>query len=303
VRQALSRARPRWRGTSLSIRNPVQELIMNTATVQQPRTSEDVFKDHAVVVKDRWLAQRRALLAREKELTRRGDQIASERRALPWLHVAENYVFDSPEGPRALADLFQGRRQLLVQHFMLGPGWEAGCRSCSFMADHIDGIQIHLEQRDMSFVAVSRAPIEEIERFRQRMGWKFDWVSSHRNGFNHDFAVSFTPEELAQEEVFYNFGMTTFKHDELPGLSVFYKDDAGTVFHTYSAYGRGVEAMMGAYRLIDLLPKGRDEAAPNSGMSWVRHHDRYDTAPKPAAAAHEGCCSAAAAAAAAAAKA
>ncbi|MFD0882704.1 DUF899 domain-containing protein [Variovorax dokdonensis] len=248
------------------------------------------MQDHAVVVKDRWLIQRKALLAREKELTRLSDEIARERRALPWLHVDKHYVFDTPDGPRALADLFEGRRQLLVQHFMLGPGWQEGCRSCSFMADHVDGIEVHLQQRDMSFVAISRAPIAEIEQFRRRMGWKFKWASSHRNDFNQDFDVSFTPEQMARGEIYYNFHMTDFMHDELPGLSVFYKDDVGTIFHTYSAYGRGVEAMMGAYRLLDLLPKGRDEEQLSYGMAWVRHHDRYDAAPKAA-----GCCAGSAA--------
>jgi len=264
---------------------------MNEALAEQARTDDPVRSSHAVVVRDRWLAQRKALRAREKELTRLGDQVARERRALPWLHVDKAYVFDAADGARTLGDLFQGRRQLLVQHFMLGPGWEAGCPSCSFMADHVDGIERHLQQRDMSFAAISRAPIDEIERFRRRMGWRFAWVSSNRNDFNQDFDVSFTPEQLAREEVFYNFGMTTFKSDELPGLSVFYKDDAGTIFHTYSTYGRGVEAMMGAYRLLDLLPKGRDEDRLSHGMAWVRHHDRYETAaPAPAAG---GCCAAA----------
>jgi predicted dithiol-disulfide oxidoreductase (DUF899 family) len=232
--------------------------------------------NHSVVSRDQWLAQRRALLAREKELTRLRDQIARERRALPWVHVEKNYVFDAPEGRRTLAELFEGRRQLLVQHFMFGPGWEQGCPSCSFMADHTDGMNVHLAHRDVTLLAVSRAPLAEIERFRRRMGWQFRWVSSHGSDFNHDFGVSFTPEEMAKGEVDYNYGMRPFPSEEAPGISVFYKDDAREVFHTYSTYGRGVEVMMGAYNLLDLTPKGRDERDVPYKMEWVRHHDRYD---------------------------
>lgn len=168
-----------------------------------------------------------------------------------------------------------GREQLLVQHFMLGPGWEQGCPSCSFMADHTDGMNVHLAHRDVTFVAVSRAPLAEIERFRQRMGWRFKWVSSHGGDFNYDFHVSFTPEEVAKGEVHYNYGKWPFPHEELPGISVFYGDDAGEIFHTYATYGRGVEVMMGAYNLLDLTPKGRDEDHLSFTMEWVRHHDRY----------------------------
>ncbi len=235
--------------------------------------------NHPVVSRDQWVAERKALLAREKELTRLRDQIARERRALPWVRVEKNYVFDTPEGPRTLADLFEGRRQLLVQHFMFGPGWEQGCKSCSFMADHNDGANMHLAQRDITLLAVSRAPLADIERFRQRMGWQFNWVSSYGNDFNYDFGVSFTPEEMARGEVYYNYAMQSFPSEEAPGISVFYKDDAGEIFHTYSTYGRGVEVMMGAYNLMDLTPKGRDEDKLSSTMEWVRHHDRYEPAP------------------------
>jgi predicted dithiol-disulfide oxidoreductase (DUF899 family) len=234
--------------------------------------------NHPVVSRDRWLVERKALLAREKELTRLSDQIARERRALPWVRVERNYVFDTLEGPRTLADLFEGRRQLLVQHFMFAPGWEQGCKSCSYMADHNDGANVHLAQRDVTLLVVSRAPLADIERFRQRMGWKFKWVSSHGSDFNHDFGVSFTPEERAKGEVYYNYGMWP-PQEEYPGISVFYKDDAGDVFHTYSRYGRGVEVMMGAYSLLDLTPKGRDEDNLGFTMEWVRHHDRYEPAP------------------------
>jgi len=236
-------------------------------------------QNHPVVSKDRWVAERKALLAREKELTHLQDQIAEERRALPWERVDKNYVFDTAEGRRSLADLFEGRRQLMVQHFMLGPGWEQGCPSCSFMADHVDGMNVHLAHRDISFVAVSRAPLAEIERFRQRMGWQFKWVSSNANDFNFDFAVSFKAEEMARGEVFYNYGPVPVRGEEAPGVSVFYKNDAGEVFHTYSTFGRGVEVMMGTYDMLDLTPKGRDEREVDYKMEWVRHHDRYEPQP------------------------
>ncbi|MDB5776777.1 MAG: hypothetical protein JWP38_2910 [Herbaspirillum sp.] len=235
--------------------------------------------NHPVVSSDRWVSERKALLAREKELTRLHDQIARERRALPWERVEKGYVFDTPEGRRTLSDLFGGRRQLLVQHFMFGPGWEQGCPSCSFMADHTDGMNVHLAHRDITLVAISRAPLTDIERFRRRMGWQFSWASSNDSDFNHDFGVSFTPEELAKGEVCYNYGMRSFPVGEAPGISVFYQDDAGEVFHTYSTYGRGLEVMMGAYQLMDLTPKGRDENDVPYKMAWVRHHDSYEPAP------------------------
>jgi len=184
-----------------------------------------------VVSREQWVAERKALLAREKELTRLSDQIARERRALPWVRIDKDYVFDAPEGRRKLADLFDGRRQLLVQHFMLAPGWEQGCKSCSYMADHNDAANVHLAQRDVTLLAISRAPLAEIERFRRRMGWKFRWVSSFGSDFNHDFHVSFAEQE-AQGQVYYNYDMQPFESDELPGISVFYRDDAGQVFHT-----------------------------------------------------------------------
>jgi predicted dithiol-disulfide oxidoreductase (DUF899 family) len=232
--------------------------------------------NHPVVSRDRWIAERKALLAHERELTHLRDQIARERRALPWVRVEKSYVFDSTDGPRTLAELFEGRHQLLVQHFMLGPGWEQGCPSCSFMADHADGMTVHLANRDTTFVAISRAPLAEIQRFHRRMGWKFKWVSSNQNDFNFDFGVSFTPEEKVKNEVSYNYGRQPFESDEMPGISVFYKDDTGMVFHTYSTYRRGVEVMMGTYHLLDLTPKGRDERDVPYKMEWVRHHDRYE---------------------------
>ncbi|HEY0857388.1 MAG TPA: thioredoxin family protein [Albitalea sp.] len=246
---------------------------------------------HPVVSKDRWIAERKTLLAREKELTRLRDRIARERRALPWVRIEKNYVFDAPEGRRTLAELFEGRRQLVVQHFMFAPGWEQGCKSCSFMADHIDGANVHLAQRDLTLLVVSRAPLADIQRFRERMGWRFKWVSSHGSDFNRDFDVSFTPQEIARGEVYYNYGMRPFGAEEAPGISVFAKDGAGDVFHTYSTYGRGVELMMGAYSLLDLAPKGRDEDGLAHTMEWVRHHDRYEPA-APAKAAVGSCCEA-----------
>lgn len=241
--------------------------IANVSTVNRP-----------VVSRDQWVAARKRLLAREKELTRLSDQIARERRALPWVRLEKNYVFDAPEGRRTLADLFEGRRQLLVQHFMFGPGWEQGCKSCSYMADHNDGATAHLAQRDVTLLVVSRAPLAEIERFRKRMGWQFKWVSSEGTDFNRDFGVTFTPEEIAEGEADYNFGGSP-PGEEMPGVSVFYQDDAGQVFHTYSRYGRGVEVMMHTYNLLDLTPKGRDEDNLRFTMEWVRHHDRYEPAP------------------------
>ncbi|NDZ15142.1 DUF899 domain-containing protein [Variovorax sp. WS11] len=245
--------------------------------------------NHPVVSKAQWIAQRKTLLAREKELTRLRDQIARERRALPWERVEADYVFEAPEGRRTLAELFGDRRQLLVQHFMLAPGWEQGCPSCSFMADHADGMNVHLAYRDVSFVAMSRAPLAEIERFRRRMGWQFKWVSSHGTDFNHDFGVSFTPEEVARGKLHYNYGEWPMASEEWPGISVFYKDDAGEIFHTYSTYGRGVEVMMGTYNMLDLTPKGRDEGDGPYKMDWVRHHDRYEPEPAAKPAAHSCC--------------
>jgi predicted dithiol-disulfide oxidoreductase (DUF899 family) len=239
---------------------------------------------HAIASRDTWLEARRDLLAAEKDLTRRADEVARLRRALPWVRVEKAYVFEGPDGPLTLGDLFGGRSQLIVQQFMLAPGWEAGCKSCSYMADHTDGMTIHLAHRDTAMVAISRAPLAEIERFRKRMGWKFPWVSSHGNDFNYDYGVSFTPEQVANRELKYNFGKPAFR-DELPGVSVFARDEKGNVFHTYSTYGRGVEVMMGTYRMLDLTPKGRDEGGGN--MAWVRYHDSYEPQKAKAAA----CCS------------
>jgi len=250
-------------------------------------TTANATMNHPIVSRQQWLADRLKLMAREKELTRLGDEIARERRALPWVRIDKSYTFDTATGRQSLADLFDGRQQLLVQHFMLAPGWEQGCKSCSYMADHTDATLVHLAQRGVTFVAVSRAPLGEIERFRQRMGWKFPWVSSNGTDFNQDFHVSFTADELANGKADYNFGSKP-PGEEMPGVSAFWKDDSGAVFHTYSTYGRGVEVMMHTYRLLDLTPKGRGEDGLRFTMDWVRHHDRYE--PAPATKASSACC-------------
>jgi predicted dithiol-disulfide oxidoreductase (DUF899 family) len=229
-----------------------------------------------IVFHDEWLAARKRLLIKEKELTRLRDQLAAERRGLPWVKVEKPYVFDGPDGKQTLADLFGGRSQLIIKHFMLGPGWSEGCVGCSFELDHIDGILVHLEHRDVSYVAVSLASLPQIEAFKQRMGWRIKWVSSSGSDFNYDFHVSFRPDEITKGEGYYNYEMRKIGIDELSGRSVFYKDVNGDIFHTYSSYGRGGEDMLGTYRLLDLVPKGRDETGPNGNLSdWVRHHDRY----------------------------
>lgn len=247
---------------------------------------------HMTVSREKWLDARRDLLAAEKDLTRQSDDVARLRRQLPWVLVEKGYVFEGTEGRQTLADLFDGRSQLLVQHFMLGPGWTQGCPSCSFMAGHADGMTVHLAHRDVTFVAISRAPPNEIERFRRRMGWQFKWVSSHGTDFNYDFGVSFTPEEVAKGELEYNYGKWPLTGEEWPGISVFCKNDSGAVFHTYSTYGRGVEVMIGAYRMLDLMPKGRDERDVVHKMEWVRHHDSYEpSSPEKAASETGSCCS------------
>ena len=228
-----------------------------------------------IVSRDEWTAERRELLKREKELTRLRDEVSAKRRELPWVQIEKEYVFQGPRGDVTLADLFDGRSQLIVYHFMFGPGWEQGCPSCSFIADHMDGSWIHLTHRDVTLVAVSRAPLPQIEAFRKRMGWKFPWVSSNANDFNYDYHVSFTKEEMAKGEMIYNFEKTRFGSEEAPGASIFYKDSDGRIYHTYSTYSRGLDPLIGAYHYLDLVPKGRDEAGLPHGMAWVRHHDRY----------------------------
>jgi predicted dithiol-disulfide oxidoreductase (DUF899 family) len=228
-----------------------------------------------VVSHEEWLAARKAHLAKEKEFTRQRDALSKARRGLPWEKVEKEYVFEGPAGKLTLGDLFDGRGQLLIYHFMLGPGWAEGCKSCSYIADHFDGMAIHLANRDVTLMVVSHAPIAEIEAFKKRMGWRFRWVSSFGSDFNFDYHVSFTPEELAAELQEYNYGMVKFPSQEAPGLSVFAKDAAGEVFHTYSTYARGLDILVGAYNYLDLVPKGRDEEGLAHTMAWVRHHDKY----------------------------
>jgi len=232
---------------------------------------------HRIVTRDEWLAEHRQHLVKEKELTRQRDRLSADRRALPWVEVDKTYVFDGPHGRETLAGLFDGRSQLIVQHFMFGPGWAEGCTGCSFMADHVDGARVHFENHDVTFVAVSRAPLAELEAYRKRMGWHFKWVSSFGSDFNYDYHVSFTKEDEATGKVLYNYEMQDYGIDELPGISVFYKDEAGRIFHTFSAFGRGGEPLIGAYNFLDYMPKGRNETGPNFNlMDWVRRHDQYE---------------------------
>lgn len=257
---------------------------MSTATLQHPK----------IVSPEKWLAARKELLAKEKELTHLHDELNKRRRELPWQKVEKHYVFDGPNGKETLADLFDGRSQLAVYHFMFGPDWKEGCPSCSLAADHFDRSIVHLGQRDVTMIAVSRASLPQIEEFKKRMGWQFKWVSSLANDFNYDFHVSFK-KDLPATEKYYNFATSNFPREEAPGLSVFYKDETGKIFHTYSTYGRGLEGLLGQYTILDLVPKGRDEdcMAPHP-MAWVRHHDRYPeralTAAADAKRAQVGCC-------------
>jgi predicted dithiol-disulfide oxidoreductase (DUF899 family) len=251
---------------------------------------------HEIVSPETWLQARRDLLTKEKELTRLRDELSRRRRELPWEKVEKHYVFEGPKGPETLADLFGGRSQLIVYHFMFGPEWPEGCPSCSMVADHLDASLVHLAQRDVTLIAVSRARRDQIEAFQRRMGWRFKWVSAHGNDFNRDYHVSFTSDEMAQGKVPYNFGLNAFPSEEAPGVSVFSKDESGEVFHTYSTYARGVEELLGVYGLLDFTPKGRDEAGLPFPMAWVRHHDRYEGSVQPTKAAEApaaACCSAA----------
>ena len=235
---------------------------------------------HAVVSREEWLKARKAHLAREKEFTKLRDRLTAERRALPWVKVEKNYVFDTPQGKKTLSELFDGRSQLIVYHFMFSPDWEAGCTGCSFLSDHIDGANQHLRQHDVTYVAASRAPLEKLLAYKKRMGWKFPWVSSQGSDFNYDYHVSFTKDQVAKGKAFYNFEETDIgKMEDLHGTSVFIKDKDGAIYHTYSAYARGDERSLGTYMWLDITPNGRNET---STMSWVKRHDEYDSAPKAA---------------------
>jgi len=236
--------------------------------------------DHLVVSREQWLQARRKLLAREKEETRLRDAVNAERLALPWVRVDKHYRFHTPAGEKSLAELFAGRSQLIVYHFMLAPDWEAGCPGCSFLCDHVDGALPHLEHHDVSWTAVSRAPLDKIESYRRRMGWRFPWASSHGSDFNYDYHVSWTREQLASGRIAYNFAEEGIEvrddGTESPGMSAFFKDADGTIFHTYSAYARGIEDWIGTLMILDRAPKGRNE---DHTMSFVRRHDEYDDAP------------------------
>lgn len=235
--------------------------------------------DHPVVSREEWLVARRALLEREKQETHLRDAVNAERLALPWVRVQKSYRFETAAGIQTLEELFAGRSQLIVYHFMLGPEWEAGCPGCSFLADHLDGTLPHLNHHDVTLVAVSRAPLTKIQAYQRRMGWRFPWVSSHGSDFNYDFHVSFTPEQMAAAALEYNFTQTPTEHgfEELPGLSAFYRDEGGEIFHTYSAYARGPEPLIGTLMILDRAPKGRNEKGT---MDFVRRHDEYEAAPQ-----------------------
>jgi predicted dithiol-disulfide oxidoreductase (DUF899 family) len=232
--------------------------------------------EHRIVSRDQWLLERTALLAREKEMTRLRDEMSEARRSLPWVKLDKSYAFDTPSGKKSLSDLFEGRSQLIVKHFMLAPGQRDGCVGCSFESDHAEAALVHLQNHDVSYVAVARAPLAEIEAFKTRMGWSFPWVSSFGSDFNYDFNVSFTPAQITDGSAVYNYRAGPLPLEDLSGLSVFCKAEDGAIYHTYSTFGRGAEERLGTYMLLDLTPNGRNENGPNHSLAdWVRHHDRY----------------------------
>lgn len=236
---------------------------------------------HRTVSRQEWIIARQALLAREKELTRFRDELSRLRRELPWVKIDKPYVFEGETGRVGLADLFDGRSQLIVQHFMFGPGWAEGCVGCSFGADHVDGARQHLENHDVSFAAISRATYPEIAAYKKRMGWGFNWVSAHDGDFNYDFNVSFRPQDIVDGKVLYNYAPSKFESEEMPGMSAFFRNDAGEIFHTYSTYGRGDEMTVTTYMYLDIAPLGRNETGPHFNLlDWVRRHDQYDKAAK-----------------------
>jgi predicted dithiol-disulfide oxidoreductase (DUF899 family) len=238
---------------------------------------EERAMQHQTVSRDEWLAARKELLRKEKEFTRLRDELSAQRRALPWVRIEKSYVFDGPNGKETLADLFAGRSQLVIKHFMFGPDWTEGCVGCSFELDHTIGALVHIGHHDVSYAVVSRAPLAKIEPFRKRMGWDVKWVSSYGSDFNFDFQVSFTPDQIANGTAVYNYQEGARVIDEMSGRSVFYKDEAGQIFHTYSSFARGGELFLGSYAFLDVTPKGRDETVNGNLTDWVRHHDRYDS--------------------------
>jgi predicted dithiol-disulfide oxidoreductase (DUF899 family) len=232
--------------------------------------------NHQIVSKNEWIEARKVLLKKEKEFTALRDQLSQQRRDLPWVAVDKEYVFDGPNGKQTLSELFDGRSQLIVYHFMYDPNWDAGCPSCSFWADNFNNIIVHLNQRDVTMIAISKAPYNKIAAYKKRLGWEFKWVSSFDTDFNFDYFVSFTPEELAKKEASYNFISQDPRISEREGVSVFYKDSSGKIFHTYSAYERGIDILNNTYNYLDLVPKGRDEDGYDFPMAWVRRHDEYN---------------------------
>lgn len=251
--------------------------------IPKPPTDSEL-NAHRVVSSEEWLAARRELLEAEKEVTRMNDRLSAKRRALPWVKIEKEYRFDTPDGKRSLSELFEGRSQLIVYHFMFGPGWEEGCDGCSFLSDHFDGANLHLPHHDVTLLAVSRAPLNELLSYKKRMGWKFSWISSHESDFNYDFQASTSKEDLKSGKTRYNFETidTGEAGEEHHGISVFYKNSKDEIFHTYSCYARGVDILCGTHNFLDLTPKGRNE---HGTMDWVRRHDQYDDAAPP-----KSCC-------------
>ncbi len=252
-------------------------LISMSVEEQKERNENEeknVMNNHEIVTQSEWMEARKDLLTKEKEFTLLRDQLIQKRRDLPWVQVDKEYVFDGPTGKQTLSELFDGRSQLIVYHFMFDPSWDAGCPSCSFWADNFNGIGIHLNQRDVTMIAVSRAPYSKLAAYQKRMGWDFKWVSSYDNDFNFDYHVSFTPEELVKKEAYYNYNMQDLNFSEWPGVSIFFKN-SGNVFHTYSTYARGIDMLNAAYHYLDLVPKGRDEGDHDFPQFWVRRHDEY----------------------------
>ena len=241
------------------------------------------MEPHKIVSQTEWMEARKALLAEERAFTHARDALVARRQALPWVRVDKTYTFDTPQGKRTLTELFGPRSQLIVYHFMLGPEWDEGCPGCSFLSDHVDGMLPHLEHHDVTYVAVSRAPLAKIEAFKRRMGWRFPWVSSHDSDFNFDYHVSFSKADKARGKAVYNYVEQDYMSDELPGVSAFYRDEAGDVYHTYSTYARGGEMLIGTYAMLELTAKGRNEE--KDMREWMRHHDRYEDAP-----AQSSCC-------------
>ncbi|WP_233165982.1 DUF899 domain-containing protein [Archangium sp. Cb G35] len=246
---------------------------MSQASMITGETNQETRR--SVVTREEWVEARRALLAREKAFTRERDALSAARRELPMVKVEKSYLFEEPNGKRSLAELFEGKRQLIVYHFMFDPSWDEGCKSCSFVADNFEGSLVHLSARDTSFAAISRAPFAKLEGFKKRMGWKFRWLSSSGTDFNYDYHVSFRPEDVAARAVEYNYEKKPFSGSEAPGLSVFLRE-GNDIFHTYSTYARGLDLLINTYNYLDLTPLGRQEQGLPYGMAWVRHHDKYD---------------------------